>query len=174
MNKKEQAVAWLKEEIRSLERAPKLNGCPMTPEWAEQLDIMRTCLEAVRDHFPDATKMMPLTMEQLLRMDGKPVRVHNLRPSKKKFEWQNALVCKFRETAEHSFYTYWFRDYGKTWLAYAYSPAHIDREDREPCMMCKNPKSLNIFLDMNCRYCPKCGRPLTEDARAELEKRMMG
>lgn len=53
MNKKEQAIAWIKEEIRSLERAPELNGCPMTTEWAEQLEIMRTCLEAVSAYHHD-------------------------------------------------------------------------------------------------------------------------
>lgn len=63
--RREKAIAWLTEEIRSLERAPELNGCPMTTEWAAQLEIMRTCLEAVQDHFPDTTKMMPLTLEQL-------------------------------------------------------------------------------------------------------------
>lgn len=74
MNKerREKAIAWLKDEIRSLERAPELNGCPMTPEWAAQLDIMRTCLEAVQDHFREVTKMVPLTLEQLREMDGKP------------------------------------------------------------------------------------------------------
>lgn len=56
--RREKAIAWIKEEIRSLERAPELNGCHMTPEWAAQLDIMRTCLEAVQDHFPDTTKMV--------------------------------------------------------------------------------------------------------------------
>ena len=56
--RREKAIAWIKEEIRSLERAPELNGCHMTPEWAAQLDIMRTCLEAVQDHFPDTTKMI--------------------------------------------------------------------------------------------------------------------
>lgn len=184
--RREKAIAWIKEEIRSLERAPELNGCPMTPEWAAQLEIMRTCLEAVQDHFPDTTKMVPLTMEQLLGMDGQPVRVHNLRPSKKKFEWQNALVCKFRETAEHSFYTYWFRDYGKTWLAYAYHISRIDREAWE-CPLCKSCKviSFEAWKDESefpkgpsvrgaAFFCPFCGKPLTPEAWAKLEKRIGG
>lgn len=45
--KREAAIKWLKWEIRSLERAPEINGCPMTKDWAEQLEIMKTCLEAV-------------------------------------------------------------------------------------------------------------------------------
>ena len=47
--KRETAIKWLQEEIRSMRLAPKINGCG--PEnWAEQLEIMETCLEAVRDH----------------------------------------------------------------------------------------------------------------------------
>lgn len=30
----------------------------------------------------------------------------------------------------------WYKDYGKTWLAYAYHPVHIDREKWEPCEWC--------------------------------------
>ena len=35
-------LAFVQEEIRSLELAPQLNGCEMTAEWAEMLDIFRT------------------------------------------------------------------------------------------------------------------------------------
>lgn len=138
--KRNHAIEWITRELGFLRSAPALNGCEMKKEWAEQIEVFEAALEALNDHvredtkmmdhFPDAAKMVPLTLEQLRGMDGRPVRVHNLRPAKKKFEWQNALVCKFRETAEHSFYTYRFSEYGKTWLAYAYPPAHIyDEED---------------------------------------------
>ena len=41
------AIEWLQEEIRSLRLAPKINGCG--PEnCADLLEIMETCLEAVR------------------------------------------------------------------------------------------------------------------------------
>lgn len=46
--KRKKAIAWLDWEIRSLKRAPYINGCGMKPEWAEQLEIMETCMEAVR------------------------------------------------------------------------------------------------------------------------------
>lgn len=46
--KRKRAVKWLTEEIRSLRMAPKINGCG--PEnWEDQLEIMETCLEAVRN-----------------------------------------------------------------------------------------------------------------------------
>ena len=45
--KREAAIKWLEWEIRSLKRAPEINGCG--PEnWVEQLEIMETCLEAVK------------------------------------------------------------------------------------------------------------------------------
>lgn len=44
---KERAIRWLTEEVRSLRMAPKVNGCK-PDNWAEQLEVMDTCLEAVR------------------------------------------------------------------------------------------------------------------------------
>ena len=49
----------------------------------------------------------------------------------------------------------------------AYPPAHIDREAWEPCYSCE-PQ----LLMMGNNYCGNCGRPLTEEAWDELEKRM--
>ena len=76
----------------------------------------------------------------------------------------------------------------------AYPPAHIDREAWEPCEVCGekdpfgNPKfshhfvvdeSSLYFCDSDfgwegekIKFCPFCSRPLTEEAWAELEKRM--
>ena len=51
--------------------------------------------------------------------------------------------------------------------AYAYPPAHIDREAWEPCELCE--KQRKVF---NENFCGECGRPLTKEAWAELEKRL--
>lgn len=94
------------------------------------------------------------------------------------------------------------KDYGKTWLAYAYPPAHIDREAWEPCKLCnqfgeidpcykdgcfrKNAPKCCYMCDKflqwrkvekklkDAKFCPECGRPLTEEAWKELEKRVRG
>lgn len=48
MTSKQDAVKWLEREIWYLKGAPKLNGCAMTPEWREQLDIFTMCLKLLK------------------------------------------------------------------------------------------------------------------------------
>lgn len=127
----------------------------------------------------------PLTLNQLREMGGKPYWHVGLQTDSPEPHWKilDPFVARCPE------------DYGysKRWLAYAYPPAHIDREAWEPCGDCER-KSCD-----NCRYseylsylepckscenarewkpiqnfCGECGRPLTPDAWAELEKRLRG
>ena len=76
--------------------------------------------------------------------------------------------------------------------ANAYPPAHIDRGAWEPCEFCgkadfgeygfgigRNYVKIACALgswrfptEEQFHFCPKCGHPLTEEAWAELEKRM--
>ena len=195
--KRETAINWLKEEIRSLRRAPEINGCG--PEnWADLLEIMETCLEAVKNHFHDLTKMVPLTLEQLREMDGKPVWIVEAP------YWGNWELSEDAEDyiidRHEEFYGLKYNDpEGKFglhklgWIAYAYPPAHIDREAWEPCEECEERNCDNcLFCEYlsgmepckSCysakkwkpisRFCSECGRPLTEEAWAELEKRLGG
>ena len=75
----------------------------------------------------------------------------------------------------------------------AFSPAHIDRDAWKPCGECKN-REITVHvpeframavcnqhmdhaafdLTLRPRFCPWCGRPLTEEAWAELVKRLRG
>ena len=48
---KDRAIRWLTEEVRLLRMAPTVNGCK-PDNWAEQLEVMGTCLEAVREYPP--------------------------------------------------------------------------------------------------------------------------
>ena len=171
------AIKYLTEEIRSLRMAPQINGCG--PEnWEEQLEIMETCLEAVRSaHFAEAGKMQPLTVEQLREVVGKPYWHVGLQEDSPKPHWEilDPFVSKHPEDY----------GYGKRWLAYAYPPAHIDREawtaewvdnDKSEEMMCKCSKCgypVSYFWGKT-EICPGCGRAMTPEAWAELEKRLRG
>lgn len=159
----------------------------------------------ISDHFPDVKKMVPLTLEQLRGMDGQPVWIVESP------DWGHWELSEDAEDylcdrdADLYGLTYPDPD-GKAglhklgWLAYAYPPAHIDREAwNRPCLFCceksKGRKTLafdsagdavTLEIDGNkaaiesdsmgfiVEFCPKCGRPLTEEAWAELEKRLRG
>lgn len=184
---KQKAIAWLNDEIRSLRLAPTINGCGMKPEWAEQLEIMQTCLEAVKVCSVDTNKTSPLTLEQLREMDGQPVWMV-LKNEPSGCEWM--IVYAEQRYLEGKKYIADFREIGHLWLAYAYQPAHIDREAWEPCKLCGGAKyvyghasavvpngdkgQIEKEVEGDFDYCPECGRPLTPEAWAELEKRLRG
>lgn len=200
-DKRERAIKYLTEEIRSLRMAPQINGCPMTPEWADQLEVMKTCLEAVRSaHFADAGKMQPLNFEQLWKMDGQPVRIVCDEAAKETtpgFEPLEMIVlveyiktagCVILRNNIGGVSEYYsdeeLQQDGLT--AYAYPPAHIDREvwtaewiypeskwSLPRCSKCEcNSKDAQYGHKDN--FCPKCGRAMTPEAWAELEKRLRG
>lgn len=176
-------------------------------------------MPTLEDHFPNPTKMIPLTLEQLREMDGKPVWVHVIDHTvfaDKEDDFDGWGMCRKSwvriwdsKRADIVHIDYDFEDYGKEWVAYAYPPAHIDQEAWEPCECCKEPIGaeaykkekypgicdFEVILDggdeitvnaynhytpvteeicfsFHVSFCPKCGRPLTEEAWAELEKRM--
>lgn len=43
------AISWYERELKYLEAAPGINGCPMTPEWEEQINVHTTALTALRE-----------------------------------------------------------------------------------------------------------------------------
>ena len=120
----------------------------------------------------------PLTLEQLREMNGQPV-------------WVKVIDTRFNEenqwaicNAEYQMVTLkdgfklFFCGYGLNWLAYAYPPAHIDREAWKECPWCKSEYTV-IDDDFGqpvhpntIKFCWNCGRPLTEEAWDELEKRI--
>lgn len=54
------------------------------------------------------------------------------------------------------------------------SSFHIDREKWEPCLNCQDIEKLAKHIKCWPSYCPVCGRPLTDQAWDELEKRLRG
>lgn len=122
----------------------------------------------------------PLTLDQLRKMDGKPV-------------WVKVLDTRFNEENQWAIYNadyqmvtlkdgfkLFFCGYESNWLAYAYPSAHI-REEWKPCWLCSissGEPAKHLILPETCnneaKYCPECGRPITPEAWAELEKRLRG
>ena len=52
MEKINKAINFFEEEIVRLRKAPEINGCEMTPEWKEMLQIYNTAVEALRKQIP--------------------------------------------------------------------------------------------------------------------------
>ena len=142
----------------------------------------------------------PLTLEQLRQIDGQPVWVEDfLSPERSAWRliyWDRGKYFVLIAKTEIA---YLLDEYGKTWAAYACKPIDVDKW--EPCELCiRFGETDPCYKDMcfkinapNCGYacgkflkwkpaqarlqdskfCPECGRPLTQDARALLEKRIM-
>lgn len=151
----------------------------------------------------------PLTLDQLREMDGRPVWVQT--PGIEKYgRWVIVAGVNIEDKALYCKGDYTCRDYGKTWLAYAYPFFNINRDVWGECAYCggiphmegvelKPCASGNIGCDVTfgkCRddnavgmvvyyrnaaagyvdfdFCPFCGKPQTQKAWAELEKRFRG
>ena len=143
----------------------------------EKLEHLQEALKAVDEHWQRVHEQRgwtvgePLTREQLIDMEGKPVLLKS--PWWTEWcilsgHWENAMTGEMTGfTRVHGdTLCLSLADYGKTWTAYAYQPAHIDREAWEPCMWCA------LYAQFANKYCPSCGRPLTEEAWAELERKV--
>lgn len=125
---KERAIRWLAEEVRSLRLAPTVNGCK-PDNWAEQLEVMETCLELVRGCNQVANKSQfgcdPLKMEQLREMDGQKVLLYRMKstePLEPGTVKQNGdVIGDAGMLAYHELYL-------ETWVAFTYPPANINME----------------------------------------------
>lgn len=150
-------------------------------EWDDRKDGLSYCeaIEKAIQALRNRPTGKPLTRGQLREMDGHPVWIQNLeRPERSQWRLCHWDRGKYLVLQGISVQGYLLEDYGQTWLAYAY-PTHIGREARKPCELCSLPDGTpakHLILAETCNgkasFCPKCGRPLTEEAWAMLEKRM--
>lgn len=138
--------------------------------------------------------MNPLTQDQLKEMTGKWVKIVLLDESGTElyaFITKNVLNVFLGYDSDkycvRSYFT--FDECGKEFEAYSLEEKHIDREKWEPCEVCRGAEFIYGFADATTRYdwgtfseqkvdgyfkhCPECGRPLTDEAWKELEKRLM-
>ena len=170
--------------------------------WAEAYSDFKNDIDSIPTLTPPNE---PLTIEQLRQMDGCPVYVV---PKNELSELKGWCVV-FVEDGEDDYsgayppgtdgWCWSLKSYADQWLAYAYPPAHIDREAWEPCLFCCEERkwrrplafdeagdAVTIEIDGNAaaiesdsmgfiiKFCPECGRPLTNKAWDELEKRLRG
>lgn len=168
----------------------------------ELYEAVRVAVETLRsDHFPDPTKMIPLTLEQLRKMRGKWVWLV-ISGEDGVTGWAfvsgHEISTFFGYDSDKHVVkaTFSFEENGKEFFAYAYPPAHIDREAwtaewRElhgdkmvgpddcgddvyrhyhysVCTSCGKGSAVKS------NFCPVCGKAMTPEACAELEKRTGG
>jgi hypothetical protein len=48
----QKAIKFAESEIKSLELAPKINGCEMTELWKEQIEVWKTAISALEKQIP--------------------------------------------------------------------------------------------------------------------------
>lgn len=173
-------------------------GCK-APEYLKMWEAMNGAMASLRTTHSD----IPLTLEQLREMEGEPVWVErNENPHDGKWFIVDYADTENSDKTLYTKEGVTYSDYGKYFTAYAYPPARLDLDTWEPCKLCgklgeedpcykdgcfkKNAPACDFrcdkFLDWRAdrkkikeaRFCPACGRPLTEEARAELEKRLRG
>lgn len=124
----------------------------------------------------------PLTLEQLRGMEGQKAIIYRMKstePLEPGTVKMNGDVLGDNGTlAYHELYLL-------TWVAFSFPPARIDREawtsewiNSIPALgagdletRCKSCGNLVLF---ETDFCPYCGKAMTEEAWAELEKRVMG
>ena len=119
-------------------------------------------------------EMKPLTLEELQKMNGQPVFV--ITKDGKKFWALVNMNSVYADNTRVFFFDspYSCKKYGEIWLAYAYHPTHIERENWKPCKICKIKGLSEAWILQKKKFCQHCGRPLTEEGWEELERSVRG
>lgn len=116
------------------------------------------------------SKRKPLTIAELRLMDGKPAywtedESYGIISVDSNGKW--AGIPFFRGRKNEVNFEYDIESRGME--VYSIEHTCIDRDKWEQCMWCEMS-----ILTLDDRYCSACGRPLTEEAWKELERRLCG
>ena len=155
---------------------------PMKVVQALELAVNALRAGGTDTNVPTMPAGQPLTLDQLCKIEGKKVLIYRMKstePLEPGIVKMNGDVLGDNGTlAYHELYLL-------TWVAFSYPTAHIDREawtsewiNSIPALgagdletRCKSCGNLVLF---ETDFCPYCGKAMTEEAWAELEKRVMG
>ena len=144
--------------------------------------VLERCAGGTDTNVPTMPAGQPLTLEQLRGMVGKPAFLPEVNCNVLIARNEGVPLFTFSDGSQVSAVD-WYEEVG---AAYAYYPAHIDREAWTGCICNTKSKSCCTCVSLRCqfcigeseykrgKYCSACGRPLTEEAWAELEQRMEG
>ena len=152
--------------------------------WRKDIDALKFALTALRS-MPEAGE--PLSLEQLKQMDGKPVWCEDVErwaivSVSDAGKWKDVPFALFEKNGGRFEWNVEDRELS----LYSYPPAHIDRNewtaewvpttDDDGCVWLKCSAceyDLDSMEESN-PFCPSCGRAMTEEAWAELERRVRG
>ena len=128
----------------------------------------------------------PLTLEELRKMDGKPVKVvcdesaKETTPGFKPLEmiclvefvkYAGCVVLRNNVGGKSEYYNNEeLEQDGLT--VYQYEPLSLDRSAWEPCEVCGVCGITEVLILKREKFCAYCGRPLTDAAWDMLEKRL--
>lgn len=174
-----------------------VDGALYANQHKDVADALELAINALRaggkdTNVPTIPAGQPLTLEQLRGMDGRCVKVvvDGVEPLEmlglvEAPEGVDCVLLRNNLGGVSEFYSDDdLREDGVK--VYAYPPAHIDREAWTGCTCNTKKKSCCTCVSLRCqfcigeseykrgKYCSACGRPLTEEAWAELEKRVRG
>lgn len=165
-----------------------INAKRTDPETGSFAEYLADFLLGYGVKLPTSHPGKPLTLDQLREMDGQPVWVVCL---KKEKYIDPPIGWRILEKSISGSFGVWNgenclsqRSYSSDWFAYSYPPAHIDRgEWTAEWIYPENEWNLPRCSKCGCnskdatyghkdRFCPKCGRAMTEEAWAKLERRL--
>lgn len=198
--KNEEAIVFWEKLRKTFEENEKAEKNPFAKIYKTSIEAIDAALEALNQGAAWTSKAEPLTMEQLLEMDGQPVWIMEAP------DWGHWELSEdagdYLTDRDPELYGLTYPDpEGKGglhklgWIAYAYKPAHIDPEawtaewvengecDHKPYRV-RDAEKWKKYKCSKCgykagrrtsqRYCPCCGRAMTPEAWAMLEKRLRG
>ena len=121
---REEAIKWIQEEKTSFERAPDLNGCPMTEYWQKAIDVYGMAISALRQQETVTNRNglnVPLTLDELRQMDGKPVYCVEITGREEwLFRRDGGFADMYGEFTSDDFMVW--DNYGKLWWCYRQKP----------------------------------------------------